>query len=380
MRLFLAGAVLCATTALAQYEHDEDNELEARDVRNSVWKAAHGGDRPSYHGFEEMAEHYPGHPVKAFGAKHHARDVEDEAGLGDEEGFIDSAASFANNIARAIKSAKDHVGKKAKESVKHAKAKAGHEAVDEDDHEDEDRPFQWGPPGVRKHHGAGEWAKDGEFPDFGFATKHHARDVEEEGDDAEVDYDGDSSVFRRDAGAEEFEDDIDWDPSTRYDDDYEGSPLAERGLGDVEEDEPAATAFDDEEEFVDPKLELEQEFDDGVEERDEEGLFERDAEPEPEPFNFFGWGGKKDAHKGDNHDEQEAWKKGMKHVFARDGGLDPEEEDDDVEGAYDPIAEDPSLTDDEFYAALAGDGDLDDDQTLERRSMPHIIDGVYEDE
>ena len=345
MRFFLAAAVLCASTALAQFESDDyDDELQARDARNAVWRAAHGGKAPNYRGFEDMAQHYPGHPGKSFGMRHHARDVDDEDDIGDEEGFIDATSNFANNVARAVKGAYDHVGHKAEEAVKHAKAKAGHQ--------DDWRQFQQGGQrGGRGPHG-GSW--------------NNPRDVD---DEAEFDEDESSDIFARDVADDddefEYSQDIDWDPSTTGEDD-EDAQLAERDVED-DADEPAATAFDDDdEELPDPKLQLEQEFDEGLVERDEdgEGIFERDAEA----FNFYGRGKGRD-HERPNHAEFEAWKKGMRHVFARDSGLDPEDED--LDGAYDPISDDPNLTDEEFYG---------DAEELEKRSALRTKDGITVDD
>lgn len=360
MRLFLAVAVLCAYRALAQYEYDEDDsdEIEARDVRDSVWQAAHGGSKGStYRGFEEMAQGYPGHPLKAYGTQHHhPRDVGDESGLGDEDGFIDSAASFANNFARAVKD-------KANEAVKHAKAKAGY-----DDEDNDWRHLQWGPHGVGQHHGAGKWPQGQHSAGYGHGEpwKVSKRDVEDDYDDDVVEdatdgeFDDDSGLVERDVAAE-----IDWDPSTRYDN---GPQLAERDPKDDESAAPVDAAFDhDDEDLPDPKLQMEEEFDRGLVERGEDGIYERDAEAEP--FTFFGWAGKHDEHKGAGHDEHDAWKKGMKQIYARDGGVVPEN-DDDLEDAYDPAAEDPNTSDKEFYKR-AYDGDLD--LGLDERSAPHIV-------
>ena len=357
MRLLLAAAALCAYTALAQSSDDfEDyDDIEARDARDAVWQSAHGGKMPDYRGFEEMAQHQPGHPWN-FGAKHHARDDEDEDGLGDADGFIDATSNFASNVARAVKGAYQHVGHKAEEAVEHAKAKAGYE------------------------HDWRQFTKGG--------SRNSPRDVELEDDDdvehVEDDDEESPSLAARDVEDEYEDEEIDWDPSTRYDEDYDGPELAERDLEDDEEesevadlaerdaedddeDEPAATAFDDDDEdVVDPKLQLEQEFDEGIDESEQPDLVERDAEAEAEPFNFFGFGGGRKGGQPDRDDEHDAWKKGMKHVFARDSGLDPEDEE--LDGAYDPISEDPNLTDAEFYGGAEADEEEDDEADLEKRA------------
>lgn len=342
MRLFLATAALCAYSALAQYQdaYDYDDELEARDARDAVWEAAHGGKAPSYRGFEDMAQHYPGHPVKSFGSKHNARDIADENGLGDDDGFIDATANLANNFVRAVKGAYDHVGSKAEEAVKHAKAQAGYD-------EDDWRQLQKGRHGDADRKGK-HFAGYGE----GGSWKFDRRDLAE---DDEYDDDEDFSIYAHDVESEFGESEIDWDPSTRYSDDG-NTRLTERDVAADDEDEPVAVAFDaddEEEEFPDPKLQLEQEFDEGLDDSSEGGLFQRDAEA----FNFFGFSGKKDEHKLPDQAEFDARKKGMKHVFARDGGLNPD--DDELDGAYDPISEDPNLTDEEFYGA----------DEVEKRSM-----------
>lgn len=423
MRFVLATALLCACTAFAQdYDgsDDYDQELEARDARDQVWKAAHGhgGPPPQYRGFQEIVHNYPGHPLKSFGAKH-PRDVEDENGLGDDEGFIDDTAGFANNVARSIRNAYKHVGNKAEESVQHAKAKAGYRnggnhfagygyggpwKLGPRDAEDEnDKPEVWEEgfdddeePSLAARDVADE-VEEGEVDwnadpaDFDMEDEDEdddelaERDVDE---DEEVDWnpdpadfdmeedDEDDELAKRDAKDEE---EVDWNPDPAefdMEDDYEDDfpELAERDAEEEDEDEdedvendadaPALAAFDDDdnEDLPDPKLQLEEEFDEGINERDEEGsLFERDAEPEA--FNLFGFGGKHDDHKrpgfggGGGHAADEAMKKGMKHVFVRDSGFDPE--DDSLEGAYDPISEDPNLSDEDFYA---GEDEADEDE------------------
>lgn len=440
MRFVLATALLCACTALAQdYDgsDDYDQDLQARDARDQVWKAAHGhgGPPPQYRGFQEMAHKYPGHPLKSFGAKH-PRDVEDENGLGDDEGFIDDdTAGFANNVARSIRNAYKHVGNKAEESVQHAKAKAGyHDGGKHFGGYGHGGPWKVGPRDVEDENDDPEvWEEgfdDDEEPSLA------ARDVEDEPEEGEVDWNPDPADFdmeddddddddedddelaKRDVDEDEEvdwnpdpadfdmgdddeddeddelakrdaddEEEVDWNPDPAdFDLEDDGEDVPELAERDVEEDEdeededvendadaPALTAFDDDDEDLpDPKLQLEEEFDEGLNERDEEGgLLERDAEPEA--FNFFGFGGKKDDHKRPGfgrggHAEHDAMKKGMKHVFARDSGLDPE--DDSLEGAYDPISEDPNLSDEEFYAEEdeADEDEVEDeDDDLEKR-------------
>lgn len=345
MRFSLAAAALCVCAALAQIEDDAiyNDEIQARDARDAVWKGAHGGPAPSYRGFNEMAHGYPGHPAEGFGGRRQPRDVETDEEEGDEDGFIDTTADFANNVARAVKGAYDHIGSKADEAIRKAK----------------DGPQQgWKPAGVRFG------AKDKQYTGRGggHPGRLHRRHVEDDGAQVdEADYDGDNfkgddyegndygELSERDV--EDNDQEIDWDPSTRNTDDAEGSTLAERdiegedddfeefagnGFDDLErrdvkdlEDDPSTTAFDTENEDIpDPKLQLEEEFDAGVEETGEPTLAERDAEP----FNFFGFG-EKDDRKGWKQSEKEAWKKGVKHIHARDTGS--ELNDDTLEGALD---------------------------------------------
>ena len=304
MRFFLAAAVLSACTAFAQLDNtdetwDDESDIQARDAARGP---AHGGQ--VYRGFEEMAHHYPGHPLKAHGAKHgakhHARSDE-----GEDESWLDQASEYVENVARAVKGQPSRPGGKG--PAKHPNHKPGNLPGGQ----------RGGPRGNVNQH----WARDAEDLDD---------EVDEEGDD--IDYEDDESAStlaaRGEPEDEEIDwnpetryenedapvlsardvsedDEIDWNPETRYTDDFEASPLSARDLLDDDEDsgEPDAASEaiinDTEEDIADPKLELESEFDAGVQ--------ERDVEPEDD----------------DDDDEFEALKAGMKHMFARDAGVDP---------------------------------------------------------
>lgn len=243
MRLILATAVLSACTALAQYDlgndvWEDESELQARDA---AWGHAHGGPAPSYRGFEEMAQNYPGHPAKAMGKKHHARSEDGD----EEDGWFEWAGEFPNNVARAVKGAYGQASHKAEEAVEHAKAKARY-------HEDEHHGQNWG-------------------------QRHWARDAEDE--ELEDEHNEDDGYWE-----------IDWDPSTTFEEgDPDAHKLSARDIDDDLEaesnDDPSEVAFDDDEQDLpDPKLEMESLYDGGLDERDvddnefADAMFARDAE------------------------------------------------------------------------------------------------------